>query len=95
MDLKEKLQSNSLEFQDEFQILEICNPVEAHRVLLQDIRAGYFLPCKMLVYTKDESVYVGMPKPTALIEMTNNDELTQIARDIESRLKAAMNRIQL
>jgi uncharacterized protein (DUF302 family) len=49
-DIKEKLQEKGLDFSKEFKVLEVCNPVEAQRILSENEMAGYFLPCKMVVY---------------------------------------------
>ncbi|AMX85229.1 hypothetical protein GS3922_05505 [Geobacillus subterraneus] len=69
-----------------FVILEVCNPQEAARVLSENLLAGYFLPCKIVVYKENETTKIGMPKPTMLISMMNHEELKKLAEDIEKRL---------
>lgn len=85
-DLKDKLHEKGLEFEKEFKILEVCNPKEAQRVLNENTLAGYFLPCKMVVYTEDGTTKIGMPKPTSLIQMVEDENIQAIAKDIEKRL---------
>lgn len=51
---------------------------------------GYFLPCKMVVYEDNNAVFIGMIKPTGLIGMINNDELFNIAVEVENELKSAI-----
>lgn len=85
-DIKEKLQEKGLEFQKEFKVLEVCNPVEAQRVLNENEMAGYFLPCKIVVYDGNGKTKMGMPKPTALISLLNDEKLQRFAKDIEDRL---------
>jgi uncharacterized protein (DUF302 family) len=85
-DIKEKLQEKGLEFDKEFKVLEVCNPKEAQRVLNENEMAGYFLPCKIVVYQSNEGTKIGMPKPTALITFLNDEKLKQLAKDIEDRL---------
>ena len=85
-DLKEKLQSKGLDFQKEFKILEVCNPHEAHRVINENIMAGYFLPCKIVVYNEKETTSIGMPRPTSLITMMKDEKIQSLAKDIEERL---------
>ena len=68
-DIKEKLQEKGLEFEKEFRVLEVCNPGEAQKVLNENEMAGYFLPCKIVVYEKNGKTKIGMPKPTSLISM--------------------------
>ncbi|PFN98163.1 hypothetical protein COJ85_21845 [Bacillus sp. AFS076308] len=85
-DIKEKLQEKGLEFLKEFKVLEVCNPHEAQRVLSENKMAGYFLPCKMVVYEDNGQTKIGMPKPTALISLLNDERMKEFARDIEDRL---------
>ncbi|WP_066396609.1 DUF302 domain-containing protein [Neobacillus mesonae] len=85
-DIKEKLQEKGLDFHKEFKVLEVCNPQEAQRVLNENEMAGYFLPCKIVVYDDHGKVKIGMPKPTALISLLNDVKLKQFAKDIENRL---------
>ncbi len=85
-DIKEKLQEKGLEFDQDFKVLEVCNPHEAKRVLSENLMVGYFLPCKIVVYNDQGQTKIGMPKPTALISMVENDELKSFAKDIEDRL---------
>lgn len=91
LDFKDKLKEKGLEFDTNFKILEVCNPVKAKEVLSKNIEAGYFLPCKMVVYEKKGSVYIGMIKPTELIKMMGDKELIAIAKDIEKVLKKSID----
>lgn len=91
-DLKEKLNEKGLDFEKEFRILEVCNPKEAQRVLTENTLAGYFLPCKIVVYEDQGKTKIGMPKPSALIQMVKDDTLEVIAEDIEKRLMASMDK---
>ncbi|MCA0971274.1 DUF302 domain-containing protein [Halobacillus litoralis] len=89
-DLRGKLNEKGLEFEKDFRILEVCNPKEAQRVLTENTLAGYFLPCKIVVYEEGTKTKIGMPKPTALISMVEDDTMTAIAQDIEKRLISCM-----
>lgn len=85
-DIKDKLHEKGLEFEKDFKVLEVCNPKEAQTVLNENTLAGYFLPCKMVVYNDNGTTKIGMPKPTSLIEMVEDDNIKSIAEDIEQRL---------
>ncbi|PID25446.1 DUF302 domain-containing protein [Sporosarcina sp. P7] len=85
-DLTAKLQEKGTDFDIPYTILEVCNPQEANRVLSEDLLVGYFLPCKIVIFEEEGTTKIGMPKPSALIEMVNNDSLKEIAVDIEKRL---------
>ena len=64
-----------MDFDKNFNIFEVCNLQQAKEVLEKHIEVGYFLPCKMVVYEDNNSVFIGMLNPTGLIGMMNNDEL--------------------
>lgn len=91
-DVQDKLQEKGLSFSEKLQVLEVCNPEETHRVLSENMMAGYFLPCKIAVYTEREQVHIGMPKPTAFIGMLDDNELKEIAGSIERRLANAIDK---
>ena len=85
-DLTATLQEKGTDFDTPYTILEVCNPQEANQVLSEDLLVGYFLPCKIVVYEENGTTKIGMPKPSALIEMVQNDSIKKIAVDIEERL---------
>jgi len=91
LNFKDKLKEKNLEFESNFKVLEVCNPVQAKEVLSKDIEAGYFLPCKLVVYEKNSSVFIGMMKPTELIQMLGKKELMAVAKDVENTLKKAID----
>ena len=92
MDMKEKLQEKGVELEMTYHILEVCSPVEAKRVLSENALVGYFLPCKLVVYEENGTTKIGLPKPTNLIGLIENDKLMSIASDIEKRLIACVDK---
>lgn len=93
LNFKDKLKEKGLDFDTNFKVFEVCNPKQAKEVLESHIEVGYFLPCKMVIYEKNNSVYVGMLRPTDLIGMFNDDSLVSIAKEVEKELKAAIDAI--
>ena len=91
-DIKEKLQEKGLDFQKAFKVLEVCNPQEAFRVLNENVMAGYFLPCKIVVYEDSGQTKIGMPKPSGLISLLNDEKMKQFAKDIENRLISCIDK---
>ncbi|ARK30666.1 DUF302 domain-containing protein [Halalkalibacter krulwichiae] len=91
-DIQAKLQEKGLEFNEPYKVLEVCNPHEAKRVLDKNKMVGYFLPCKIVVYTDQGKTKIGMPKPSALIQNVNDEKLNEIALDIEKRLMSAIDK---
>lgn len=94
-DIQAKLQEKGLEFDEPYKVLEVCNPHEAKRVLDKNKMVGYFLPCKIVVYSENGKTKIGMPKPSALIQNVNDEQLNEIALDIEKRLISAVDKSTL
>lgn len=92
LNLKEKLQEKGVEFEQTYYILEVCNAIEAKRVLSQNALVGYFLPCKIVVYEENGATQIGLPKPTSLIGFVEDESLMGIAADIETRLINCLNK---
>jgi uncharacterized protein (DUF302 family) len=94
LNFKDKLQEKGLDFQTNFKIFEVCNPVQARDVLSTNIEVGYFLPCKLVVYEKNNGTFVGMMRPINMIAMLGNDELISVAQNVEETLKKAIDSVQ-
>lgn len=93
--IQDKLNEKGIEFDHRYQILEVCNPMEAKRVLDENHLAGYFLPCKIAVYEHEGQTKIGLPKPSALIGMVENESfesLRAIAQDVEKRLVSCIDK---
>jgi uncharacterized protein (DUF302 family) len=90
--IKEKLQEKGVELDKEFIVLEVCNPYDAKRVLTENNLVGYFLPCKIVIYRDEGKTKIGMPKPTALMSMVADENLTEIATDVENRLISCLEK---
>lgn len=91
-DIKDTLQKKGFEFDASYQVLEVCNPKEAQRILSENKLVGYFLPCKIVVYQDGDKTKIGLPKPTALIQMVEDDAITDFAQDIEKRLISSIDK---
>ncbi len=91
-DIKNTLQEKGFDFNQPYLVLEVCNPKEADRVLSKNQLAGYFLPCKIVVYQDEGKTKIGMPRPTSLIKMVDDNELVEFAASIENRLIGCMDK---
>jgi uncharacterized protein (DUF302 family) len=69
--------------------VQSCGSEQSHS---ENVLAGYFLPCKIVVYEVDGKTKIGMPKPSAFINMLEDDVLAGIAADVEARLIGCINR---
>ena len=95
LDVPSKLKEKGVEYAGPFRILEVCNPLRAKGALEANVRAGYFLPCKVVVYAEDGKTKIGMPRPTVLIGLLGDESLRQVAEEVEADLAAAMDAAQL
>ena len=91
LNFKNKLAEKGVSLDMNFQVLEVCNPNQAKKALETLTEVGFFLPCKLAVYEENETVFMGMLRPTELIGLISNDSLTSIAREVEQDLKDAIN----
>lgn len=83
-DLGEKLRSKGVSFEQQCRVFEVCNPVQAGRVLASDMRINMALPCRISVYTDDGGVRIGMIRPEALLSMlASSPDLAQVASEVE------------
>lgn len=92
--LSDKFLDKGLEFEGKIRILDVCNPIEAYSVYKIDPLAMNFLPCKFVVREDKGKVTIEMIRPTDLIRLLNNNELTQFALKIENQLLEVVNNIK-
>ena len=79
-------------FQD-YIILGACNPPNAYKALQSEIEIGLMLPCNVIIYKKDNDIFISAVKPTIAMGMIDNKSLKNIALDIENKLKKAINNL--
>jgi uncharacterized protein (DUF302 family) len=91
--LCEKFKDKGLVFSGKVAILDVCNPMEAYIVIQVDPLAANFLPCKFVVREVQNKVTVEMIRPTDLIRLMNNPQLTFLATDIETRLQGVLDKL--
>lgn len=86
LNFKDKMAEHDIDFPNNFMILEVCNPQKANEVLTKHIEMGYFLPCKVVVYEKDNEVIIGTARPEMLMGMMGYDDLADVASEVEKIL---------
>ncbi len=91
LNFKDKMAEHGIEFENNFKILEVCNPQKANQVLSAHLNVGYFLPCKMVVYEKDQEVFIGTAKPEVLLGMMGYDDLSTVAAEVQEVLIQAID----
>jgi uncharacterized protein (DUF302 family) len=90
-DLKKTLNGKGVPFEPECQVLEVCNPQQAAKVLSEDIDLNMALPCRVSVYEKNGATYIGMMSPKAMLsELSESEALAGVAEDVEGVLIEAI-----
>lgn len=90
VNFKDKLNEKGLDFEDNYVVLEVCNPKKAKEVLEKNIHIGYVLSCKMVVREENDQTYVGMIRPEALIGLFDESDLNTLAKEVEEILKKSI-----
>lgn len=89
--LKDTLNSKGVPFETECQVLEVCNPTQAAKVLTEDIDLNMALPCRVSVYEKDGKTKIGMMSPKVMLEgLSDSSVLHEVAEEVEAVLEAAI-----
>lgn len=90
LNFKDKMAEHNIDFKNNFKILEVCNPQKAKEVLSAHLEVGYFLPCKMVVYEKNNEVFIGTAKPEMLLGMMGYDDIGSVATEVQQVLIEAI-----
>lgn len=95
LNFKDKFEEHNLPFDEDFYVLEVCNPGYAHKILDISMQVGYFLPCKVVLYKNDNVTKIGMVKPTALIHMVSDAVAAfDLAKEVEERIITSIQSIE-
>ena len=84
-DLGNTLRSKGMEFNEQCKVFEVCNPMQATKVLSTDMRLNMVLPCRISVYTENNKTMIGMIKPMQILSALSQDAaLARIAQEVEA-----------
>lgn len=67
-------------------ILGACNPPNAHKAVVAEPDIGLLLPCNVILRREGEDTIVGIIKPSSAMGMVENDELGEVAGEVEMKL---------
>jgi uncharacterized protein (DUF302 family)/RNA polymerase-binding transcription factor DksA len=92
LDLKETLTKKGFAFGPQCRIFEVCNPLQATRVLQRDMRLNMALPCRISVFEDQGATKIGTILPAELLRALSHDRgLAEVAETVETTIKAIID----
>jgi uncharacterized protein (DUF302 family) len=91
IDLKAKMADKGVAFGPACKVYEVCNPMQAKRVLDKEMNISTVLPCRISLYEQAGCVKVATVLPTQMLAMFAVPELAPVAQEVERDIKAIMD----
>jgi uncharacterized protein (DUF302 family) len=86
-DLGDTLCTKGISFDEECKVFEVCNPVQAAKVLASDMRLNMALPCRISVYTENGKTKIGLIKPVQMLSALSQDlALAEVTKEVEEKV---------
>lgn len=74
-------------------ILGACNPSLAHKALEAEKEIGLLLPCNVIIYEDEGSVFVSSILPKVAMSMVESAALAEVADAAQEKLKKVIDQI--
>ncbi|HEX9196017.1 MAG TPA: DUF302 domain-containing protein [Azonexus sp.] len=85
-DLGSTLRSKGIAFDEQCKVFEVCNPLQAAKVLATYMRLNMALPCRISVFTEAGKTRIGLIKPEQMLATLSQDAaLLQVAAEVEEK----------
>lgn len=85
-DLGETLRGKGIDFAEQCRVFEVCNPVQAAKVLTADMRLNMALPCRISVFTEKGQTKIGLIRPVDMLSSLSRDPaLADVAGAVEQK----------
>jgi uncharacterized protein (DUF302 family) len=85
-DLGGTLRSKGIDFKEQCKVFEVCNPVQAAKVLATDMRLNMALPCRISVFTDGGQTRIGLIKPAQMLAALSDEAaLLEVADEVEAK----------
>ena len=86
-DLGTTLRSKGIAFVEECKIFEVCNPMQAAKVLATDMRLNMALPCRISVFTEKGKTLIGLIRPVQMLAaLSQETALIQVAKEVQEKV---------
>ena len=94
IDMKDAFKSKlDLDYRN-YKILGACNPNLAHKALDCENLIGILMPCNILVIdNEDQTTKIVFPYAKSLLELTDNNDIFELADKVDNLLKSAFDNI--
>ena len=77
-----------------YKILGACNPNLAHEAINYEINIGILMPCNIvLIDNEDGTTEIVFPKAQSPLDVTDNNHIINLSKQVDSILKEAFNNI--
>ncbi len=84
-DLGSTLRSKGIAFEEQCKVFEVCNPVQAAKILSADMRLNMALPCRISVFTEKGRTKIGLIKPAQMLSALSHDAvLVEVSEEVEA-----------
>ena len=91
IDVQRTLREKLGQEMERYLILGACNPQLAHQALDREREIGLLLPCNVVVRGVEGGTWVGIADPQALLSVTGNPALDELAAEAKARLQRALD----
>jgi uncharacterized protein (DUF302 family) len=87
LNLGSTLRSKGIDFDEQCKVFEVCNPVQAAKVLSTDMRLNMALPCRISVFTDKGKTKIGLIKPVPMLSALSQEaELVRVSEEVETQI---------
>jgi uncharacterized protein (DUF302 family) len=83
LDLRDAMKKKGVDLDMECRIYEVCNPVQAKKVLEADGAISTALPCRISVYGAPGGYTLASMLPTEIMKAFGRPEIEPVAREVE------------
>ena len=91
-DLGVTLRGKGIDFAEQCRVFEVCNPVQAAKVLSTDMRLNMALPCRISVFTDHGKTKIGLIRPVQMLSALSQDpSLVEASKEVEAKTIAMVD----